>query len=76
LKTQIINEISKLYKKQSPSSLASPEKLIGIIIQETNKKLQKNISMVLKIVWKYKKYVASTSFTIFAQFKRVNPILL
>jgi hypothetical protein len=32
--------------------------------------------MVLKIVWKYKKYVASTSFTIFAQFKRVNPILL
>jgi hypothetical protein len=40
-KTQIINEISKLNKKQSPSSLASPEKLIGIIIQETNKKLQK-----------------------------------
>ena len=37
---------------------------------------KKNISMVLKIVWKYKKYVASTSFTIFAQFKRVNPILL
>ena len=32
----------KIIKKQSPSSLASPEKLISIIIQETNKQLQKN----------------------------------
>ena len=44
------------YKKQSPSSLASPEKLISIIIQETNKQLQKKYKYGFIIEWKYKKY--------------------
>ena len=63
----------KIIKKQSPSSLASPEKLISIIIQETNKQLQKKYKYGFIIEWKYKKYVALTSFTIFAQFITVNP---
>ena len=64
------------YKKKSPSSLAAPEKLVSIIIQETRKQLQKKYKYGFVIVWKYKKHVALTSFTIFDQFQRVNPILL
>ena len=73
MKTQINNETSKYKVKQSPSSLASPEKLISIIIQETNKLLQNIYKCNRMVVRKYRKSVALTSFTFFAQFIRVNP---
>ena len=67
------NEIFKLEIKQRPSSLASTEKLISIIIQETNKLIQNKGE-----VWPYlcKAVQKNCSFTQLHIFQSIQSILL